>query len=124
MDKSIPGMIDNELLLSPLPPTRNHPTGSLPSLALLHQRLTQSLAARAAATIVSLISQDSVLYEMPNAIWQLDSYNVGDKYSPIDLAMVEKGWLHIQRINQNFGAISRPEETALEDAVEFLQVTV
>jgi hypothetical protein len=38
--------------------------------------------------------------------------------------MVEKGWLHIQRLNQKFGAICRPEESDLKDAVEFLRVTV
>jgi hypothetical protein len=108
-------------LLSPLPPTRNHPSGSLPIVAQFNQRPAQSLAARAASTIVSLISQDSVLYEMPNAIWQLESYDVGDKYHTNDISMVEKGWLHIQRMNQKFGAVCRPEHLDLEEAVDFLR---
>jgi hypothetical protein len=61
---------------------------------------------------------------MPNAIWQLESYDVGDKYHTDDISMVEKGWLHIQRMNQKFGAICRPEQLDLEDAVDFLRVIV
>ena len=105
---------DNDVIV-----TQNEGTGTDMSWIQPNTRSTM-----AAATIVSIINEDSALIEIPNHIFGLQSYVVGATVCPADREVVRTGWIHIQRMSQKFSSLFRPTEIQFEEAVEFLREVV
>jgi hypothetical protein len=75
----------------------------------------------AAATIVSILNEDSALIEIPNHLLGLQSYAVGATVCLADRDVVRTGWIHIKRMSHKFAKISIPTEIQFEEAVEFIR---
>ena len=86
--------------------------------------LPNTRSTRAAATIVSIMNEDSALIEIPNHLWGLKSYSVGSIMGAEDRDVVAAGWIHIQRMSQQFSSIFQPTEAHFGDAIEFLRQVV
>ena len=86
--------------------------------------LPNTRSTRAAATIVSIMNEDSALIEIPNHLWGLKSYIVGSSMGKEDREVVATGWIHIQRMSLQFSSIFQPTESHFGEAVEFLRDVV
>jgi hypothetical protein len=89
-----------------------------------HWVVPNTSSTRAAATIVSIINEDSALIEIPNHIWGLKSYVGGSTITMEDRKIVSTGWIYIQRLSQQFASVFRPTEDHFGEAVEFLREVV